>query len=47
LLTALFARFRANFLQIPAFFNPLIFRQLKNAPFSAKTFSTENLFVFN
>ena len=28
-------------------FNPMIFRQLKNGPISSKTFSTENLSVFN
>ena len=47
LLSAFFARFRANFRENSRIFNPLIFRQLKSGPFSAKTFSTENLLVFN
>jgi len=47
LLSAFFARFRANFSKNPRIFNPLILRQLENGPFSAKTFSTENLYVFN
>jgi len=47
LLTAFFARFRANFSKNRAISNPLIFRQLESSPFSAKIFSTENRFVFN
>jgi len=47
LLNEFFARFRANFSENPQIFNPLIIRRLKIGSFSAKTFSTENLFVFN
>jgi len=33
MLSAFFARFRANFSENPQISNPLIFRQLENAPF--------------
>jgi len=47
LLNGIFGRFSAKNGEKSQIFNSLIIRRLENARFSVKTFSTENLFVFN
>jgi len=47
LLNGFLAVFKAKKSKKSQIFNSLIIKQLKNCQFLAKTFSTENLFVFN